>query len=143
MPSRRAGCDVGVSEIELISTKSGVAPVRTETRGCGWAIASPETMDAVVSWKACTPPEQEEGRRRHRLSAPAQRPRAKGPQSAGGRSNPSPWMMRPGGKEAALATAQTTGTGPGSTRSSGLWLVDLRTGEFKDLAPAAGAEQFP
>ena len=53
------------------------------------------------------------------------------------------WVLRPGSTQAALATAQTTGTGPGSTRSSGIWLVDLRTGDFKDLAPAAGAEQFP
>jgi hypothetical protein len=137
------GCDTGVGEIQLVNAKGTPAPVRTETRGCGWAIASPDSMDAVVSLKSCTAPSGKAdvdavvyslgnaGRAPRDLKAPA------------GGSNPAIWVLRPGGKEAALATAQTTGTGPGATRSSGIWLVDLRTGEFKDLAPASGAEQFP
>jgi hypothetical protein len=100
-------------------------------------------MDAVVSLKSCTQPDNKKD---VDATVYALLPSARGSRDlrapAGG-SNPSAWIMRPGGKEAALATAQTTGTGPGSTRSTGLWLVDLRTGEFKDLAPAAGAEQFP
>jgi hypothetical protein len=137
------GCDVGVSEIQLINTKSGAPPIRTETRGCGWAIASPDSMDAIVSLKSCTPPENKQDVDAIVYPLLPSARGAKDLRAPAGGSNPSLWIMRPGGKEAALATAQTTGTGPGSTRSSGLWLVDLRTGEFKDLAPAAGAEQFP
>jgi hypothetical protein len=137
------GCDVSVSEIQLINVKGTPAPVKTETRGCGWAIVSPETTDAVVSLKSCTPPADKKDVDAivYALGGASRAPRdLKAP--AGG-SNPSIWVLRPGGKEAALATSQTTGTAAGSTRSTGVWLVDLRSGEFKDLAPAAGAEQFP
>jgi hypothetical protein len=138
------GCDVGVSEVLLLNAKTGSAPVRTETRGCGFVIASPETMDSVVSWKACTP--TSDARKDidatvYALGANARAPRDL--RAPAGGANPAGWVMRPGGKEAALATAQTAGTGPGSTRSTGMWLVDLRTGDFTPLAQAAGAEQFP
>jgi hypothetical protein len=138
------GCDVAVSEVLLLNAKTGTSPVRTETRGCGFVIASPETMDAVVSWKACTP--TSDARKDIDATVYGLGPSARAPRDlrapAGG-ANPSTWVLRPGGKEAALATAQVTGTGPGSTLSTGLWLVDLRSGDFKALATAAGAEQFP
>jgi len=134
------GCDVGVSEVlQLNYTTTGTPPVRTETRGCGFVIASLETMDAIVSEKGCTSANQ-----RDAVAYPL-RPSARAPRDlkapAGG-SNAQPWKLRPGGQEAALGTSQIVGTGPGSTRGSGLWLVDLRSGEFKELAPATGAEQY-
>jgi hypothetical protein len=137
------GCDVGISQVLTLNAKTGGAPadVKPMNMGCGWVIASPETMDAVVSWKSCTAPDSKDATVYSLGTTNTRAPKdLKAP--AGG-SNAMPWVLRPGGKEAALATAQSTGTGPGSTRSSGIWLVDLRTGDFKDLAPAAGAEQFP
>jgi hypothetical protein len=109
--------------------------------GCGWVVASPDTMDAVVSWKSCTASDGKDATVYSLATSNTRAPKdLKAPM---GGSNAMPWVLRPGGKEAALATAQTSGTGPGSTRSTGVWLVDLRSGEFTNVAPGSGAEQFP
>ena len=139
------GCDVGVSEVQTVNAKASATPdvERTQTLGCGWATAAPELKTAVVSWKSCTPPESKTG-----IDAtiytlgPNQKPPLDIKSPAGG-ANPSPWLIRPGRSEAVLATAETSGTGPDASKSTGLWVVDLTSGQVRGLAPAAGQEQFP
>jgi hypothetical protein len=104
---------------------------------------STETQDAVVSWQACTAPADKQGVEAtvYALMANARAPRDLKALPSGP-SNQQPWVLRPGRAEVALGTSMTSGTGPGSTRGSGVWLVDLRTGTPAALVPAAGAEQY-
>jgi hypothetical protein len=138
------GCDVSVLEVVYYAdARSGASTSKTETRGCGWVAASLETMDAVASWLSCTqPPDKKDVEATVYALLPGTRaPRDLKP-GTGGPSNQQPWVMRPGRPEIAMGTSMTVGTGPGSTRGGGLWLVDVRTGAATTLIPFAGAEQY-
>ena len=58
-------------------------------------------------------------------------------------SNAAVWLPRPGAAEVALGTTVTVGQGPGSTRSGGIYLLDLTTRQFRRLVEGDGAEQYP
>jgi hypothetical protein len=128
------GCDIGLSQVVSVNAKAGGAPKELEVRGCGWTAASFELMDVVVG--GCG----EKDGTLYGLPPNTHPPRDfKAP---GGQANLyAPWVLRPGGREIAFSMIQTTGTGPGSTRGGGISVVDLSSGQFRDLAPPAGSEQ--
>jgi hypothetical protein len=137
------GCDVGVSTYLLVSLQDGKTVQTYDAMGCGWIVAAPGQNKAVVSRKSCTPPKGHEGADAtvydygivgptdHDVTAP----------DAG--SNDQPWILRPGSALVALTTTKTVGTGPGSTRGGGVYLLDLANRSFTNVAPGDGAEQFP
>ena len=137
------GCDVSVTGYSVIDVSSGKVGLTFGAAGCGWIVAEPSQNEAVVSWKSCTAPAEHAnadatvydygiiGPTGHDVTAP----------DSG--SNAEAWLLRPDSADAALGTNVVSGTGPGSTRSGGIYLLDLASRAFTQLVPPDGAEQIP
>ena len=71
-------------------------------------------------------------------------PGAKDLKAPAGGANLHEFRLRPGQAQMALATHMPGAPGPGFKSSpTGLWLLDLNSGSFSNLAPADGLEQYP
>ena len=137
------GCDVSVTGYSVIDVSSGKVGLTFGAAGCGWIVAAPSQNKAAVSWKSCTPPAEHAnadatvydygivGPTGHDVTAPDDG------------SNAEAWLLRPDSAGAALGTKVVTGTGPGSSRSGGIYLLDMASRAFSQVVPPDGSEQIP
>jgi hypothetical protein len=137
------GCDVGVVALETYDAVTGELRNTVAVQGCGWAIAVPEHNKAVVSWQSCTQPPEHEGADATVYDFGIVGPTGQDVTAPDHGSNAAIWLLRPGAPEVALGTTTTAGSGPGSERGAGIYLLDLTNREFSRLVDGEGAEQYP
>jgi hypothetical protein len=134
---------VGIGSIEVYDALTGDHRNTLDVEGCGWAIAALDQSKAITSWQSCTPPGNHAGADAtaydfgivgptdHDVIVPVVDP------------NAMPWIRRPGHADVVLGTTTTLGTGPGSTRSGGIYSFSLANRTFVRLLDGEGAEQYP
>jgi hypothetical protein len=117
------GCDIGVNAIWTVDPSTGAVIRETPVFGCGWARVTDDGTRAVVGHIFCPPLPTEPSAdatvydintgdvRRFTVSE--------------GAITNTPMVLSPHGRQAAFAVTVTSGTGPGATRSGGVWLLDL------------------
>jgi hypothetical protein len=136
------GCDPAVKAIDVYRLVNG-QPVRTvPIEGCGWAGIDLARMMAAASWKSCNPPANRADEDVSVVDFRAATPAARGFSSAQGEPNTWPFLFRPGSAQLTMGLTRTEGTGPGSTRGGGIWLLNLDTLAIEEIQPAGGAEQY-
>jgi hypothetical protein len=135
------GCDVTTSEVDLVKIADG-SKQTFAVQGCGWVEISGDFRRALASWLGCTRPAPHATADASAFDLASASPPGRDLQAPAGGSNQQPWLFRPGSQEAALGTAARI-AGPGGTTSTGLWLLDVTTEQFQQIAPASGLEQYP
>jgi hypothetical protein len=137
------GCDVGIAVIDLYDALTGQLRNSLAVDGCGWGVALPAFNKVVVSWQACTPPFNHAGASATIYDATLNGLVGSDVTAPDGGSNAAAWLPRPGASEVALGTTKSVGEGPGSARGAGIYLLNLDTLTFRQVAPPEGAEQYP
>jgi hypothetical protein len=136
------GCDPAVTKIDVYSLANGQAMRSVPIEGCGWAGIDLAQQKAAASWKSCTPPanhaQDDVTVVEFRVTPPAARYVSNTP------SDPNTWplLLRPGSNQLAMGLTRIEGTGPGSVRGGGIWLLNLETLAFDQIQPPDGAEQY-
>jgi len=136
------GCDPGVTRIDMQSLANGQLIRSVPIEGCGWAGVDLARMKAVASRKACTPPANRAEEDVSVVDFRATTPTPRGLSSAQGDPNTWPFLFRPDASQLAMGLTRTEGTGPGSVRGGGIWLLNLDTLAMEEILPAGGAEQY-
>jgi hypothetical protein len=136
------GCDPAVTSIDVFNLATGQLMRSIPIDGCGWAGADLVRQKAAASWKACTPPANHAQDDLTVVDFRAQPPSIRFLPSAPGDPNTWPFMFRPGSNNLAIGLTRTEGTGPGSVRGGGIWLLNLDSLALDALQPPAGAEQY-
>ena len=136
------GCDPAVTRIDVQSLVNGQLVRSIPIDGCGWAGVDLEQAKAVASWKSCNPPANRADEDVSVVDFGAASPTARGFSSAQGDPNTWPFLFRPGSAQLAMGLTRTEGTGPGSTRGGGIWLLNLDSLAREEIQPAGGAEQY-
>jgi hypothetical protein len=137
------GCDVGVRDIGVFSITDGRRISTITTEGCGWALASLTLKKVLVSWQYCSGGKAP-GTDVSLLDLSTTPAGVKDLKAPAGGANLHGFVMRPGQPQAALGTQMPGTPGPGfKAVPTGLWLLDLASGTFGNLAPADGLEQYP
>jgi hypothetical protein len=135
------GCDVTTSEIDLVKIADG-SKQTFAVQGCGWVAVSSDFKHALASWLGCTRPAAHANADVAYYDLTAASSAGKDLQAPAGGANQQPFIFRPGSAEAALGTSAKI-SGPGGTTSTGLWVLNAATSEFRQVAPTAGLEQYP
>src|SRR6188508_49246 len=110
--------------------------------GCGWAGIDLVQRNAAASWKSCTPSGAHAQDDLTVVDFSAATPTSRFVSNTPSDPNTWPFALRPGNSQLALGLTRAEGTGPGSVRGGGIWLLNLDTLAFDQLEPPAGAEQY-
>ena len=136
------GCDVAVKDIAVYNLSDGRQASTISADGCGWALTALALKKALVSWQFCSGGKANTDVTLLDLSTTP--PSTKDLKAPAGGANLHEFRLRPGQPQAALGTQMPGTPGPGfKATPTGLWLLDLNSGNFSNLAPADGLEQYP
>jgi hypothetical protein len=134
------GCDPGFRELLVMDATTGALVDRHPVEGCGWGAASPDGTLALVSEQACAGDDPDGGPVTVYNFADGSRQPLRPPE---GRFTQTRWLISPNGPFAAFALSVQRGMGPASTRSDGLWLMNLQLMNSFRLWNDGGAEALP
>ena len=138
------GCDVAVRQMQVISLTDGKLIQTYDTEGCGWAVFALAQRKAIVSRQFCTQPADKQGVDATIYDVAGIVPSAKDVSAPNGGASLRTFVLRPGRAEAALGTASRgpAGPGPAPSTGTGIWLLDINTLAFSNLAGNQGSEQW-